>query len=98
MVVARTDVRRRSTRTLSMKVATAALLPQYAASAGMPRNAASDDIITTWPESRAIIAGSAAATVTQAAVALTSKICFTHFQSILRAGVGRPTPALAMTR
>ena len=64
----------------------------------MPRKAARLDTATTWPASRATIAGSAAPTVTQAAVTFTSRIFLTQVQSILRALVGQPTPALAMTR
>ena len=80
-----------------MKVCSAALLAQYAPLPGIPRKAASDETATTWPWSRATILGSAAATVTQAAPALTSMIFLTVAQSILRAEVGPPTPALAMT-
>src|SRR5438105_4960674 len=64
----------------------------------MPRKAASEATATTWPESRATIFGSAAAMVTQVAVAFSSRMRRTTVQSILRAGVGRPVPALAMTR
>ena len=64
----------------------------------MPRKAASDETATTWPALRSTIFGSAAAMVTQAAVTLTSMIRLTSCQSILRAEVGWPMPALAMTR
>src|SRR5467141_3445845 len=98
MVVARTEVLRRSTRRLSMKTCKAALEAQYAALPGMPRKAARLETATRCPASRAIIAGSAAERVTHAALTFTSRVLFTAVQSILRALPGEPTPALAMTR
>src|SRR5438552_15779333 len=98
MVVARTFVLRRSTRIDSMKVWSAAFDAQYEPLPGIPRKAASELTATTWPALRAIMRGKAAAMVTQAAVTLTSMIHFTFRQSIFLAGVGCPTPALAITR